>query len=330
MSNFDDKSQSRVSAFFQRKWVMIPTIIIIILVIIMGIARGYRNYQVEQGLIDPTTGEKTSASATPTTAIANPVTPSATASGYINAGTDKQLAQLQNSLNQKYGQPPQGYIWDNLGNPLSLGVADMSSEDVVYTYVQALSKLDVGVAQKLSRGTRTVATLSDFSNSKLSSSQVDLAKNYERDVLSASLLSMKNEGVETTSVYAENKRVYNVNITLIDLSDKTFWEKDRDAIMDTVYNLDRNQSDLTQAQQYVNNYVLDYYKSGEAKTRTVTVALTLEKYPDLNTGWLVSIDDDLNTYATLDDGKPVNEFIMSEYRQYKQQRMVEEKTKATS
>lgn len=235
----------------------------------------------------------------------------------INGGTDEMLARLQDDLKTEYGDPPEGFIWDQQGNPVSLGIKSMSSEDVVYSYLRAISTLDLGMAQKLSRGSSVVSRYSDYYSST-SNNNTDYADNQSRGTYRQTMLSLENNGVSDSSVFADNKRVYSVKATVIDLSDKDFWEKDKKNLFKEIYKADQGQSDTTKAELYVNQYVLDHYKSKDAKKSDVSFTVTVEKYPDLNSGWLISIDKELDDILSYSDGTTVTENIMTEYRYYKQ------------
>lgn len=240
----------------------------------------------------------------------------------INGGTDQMLYRLQEDLEYEYGPAPDGFIWDQQGNPISLGIASMSSEDAVYAYLRSLSTLDMGMAQKLSRGSTVVERYSDYFTSTRQDN-TDYSDDLSKDIYKVSLLSIQNNGVADSSVFAENKRVYTVKATMIDLTDKEFWREDETTLFENIYKADQGQSDSTKAELYVNEYIMSHYNSGNAKTRDVTFNITVEKYPDLNSGWLVSIDSELDDLLGYTDGTPVNENIMTEYRHYKQDRITE-------
>lgn len=241
----------------------------------------------------------------------------------INGGTDEMLYRIQPDLEKEYGVPPEGFIWDQQGNPISLGVSNMSSEDVVYSFIRSLTTLDMGLAQKLSRGSTVVANYAG-NFTEMSNIRTDYSEDLFRDVYKVGLLSLENKGVEDSAVFADNKRVYTVKGNMVDLTDKEFWLDDRDSLFERMYEADQSQSDTTQAQLIVNEYVTDYYSSSKAKTKDVTFSITVEKYPDLNSGWLVSLDSDLDALLSYTDGVPVNQHIMTEYRKYKQDEVLRE------
>lgn len=240
----------------------------------------------------------------------------------VNGGTDKMLAQLQPDLEAEYGKPPEGFIWDQQGNPISLGIKGMDSEDVVYAYVRAISTLDMGTAQKLSRETSVVEKYADYF-SKNNSTTTDYSDQTQKNIYQQTMLSLENKGVSDSSVFAENQRVYTFNASIIDLSDKSFWNDEKDEVLKKIYDADEGQSDSTKAELYVNDYIVKHYKSGNAKKKDITFSLTVQKYPDINSGWVVSIDKELDDELSYKEGTSVAEYIMSQYRDYKQDKSTE-------
>ena len=75
-------------------------------------------------------------------------------------GTDAYLMSMQPELRKSFGTPPKGFIWDLNGKGISLGDKSKSSEDVLYSYIRALSTLDLATAQKYSRDAKVVTITS--------------------------------------------------------------------------------------------------------------------------------------------------------------------------
>ncbi len=80
----------------------------------------------------------------------------------ITKGTDMQLVQNQESLVQAFGKTPKGYIrnWD--GSLLSLGDNNMTSDQVLYSYLKGISTLDMATVQKYSRNSSVYKTYSGY------------------------------------------------------------------------------------------------------------------------------------------------------------------------
>lgn len=222
---------------------------------------------------------------------------------------DSILMRQQSELIAKYGNLPEGYLWDLDGTLLSQGDKSMSAEEVLYAYINGLKSLDFSMAQKYSRNSRVVETYSGYFDSM--NSNTDYSDAFYRNMYKQALLSMQVLGIESNSIFADNKQVFTVRIQMLDLTDKTFWVKDKYYIYQSlrVY----SEEDSTKADLFLYDYILNYYKSEEAATREVTFDITLEKYIDLDTGWLVSIDTDIDNACKYSDGTPVIRYIKEMY-----------------
>lgn len=224
---------------------------------------------------------------------------------------DSILLQQQPELVKSFGKVPEGYIWNTDGTLLSLGDKDMSAEEVVYAYLSGVRTLDFSMAQKYSRGSSVVANYSEMFSSD--GADADYYDSFLRNMYKEALLSMKVESVADNSVFAENKQVFTVNIEMLDLTDKEFWQADKDQIYSDLYVYSSDEDDTTKSEIYLYDYVLNHYKSDKAKTRVVTVNLTVERYPDLDTGWLVSADSDIDNACNYSDGTLMVNYINKMY-----------------
>ena len=60
--------------------------------------------------------------------------------------------------------------------------------------------------------------------------------------------------------------------------------------------------------------------------KKITVTLTVEKFDEYNSGWIVSRDTDLATALSGANAKPTGSFIMEQYREYKANRAQQERS----
>ena len=100
---------------------------------------------------------------------------------------------------------------------------------------------------------------------------------------------------------------------MLDLTQKDFWLKDKDTIYKNLMVYSSDQSDSTKADMYLYDYINSYYEGKDALRRDVTFDITLQKYPDLDTGWLVSVDTDVDSACRYADGKLVVSYINEEF-----------------
>lgn len=226
--------------------------------------------------------------------------------------TDSLLLQMQDDLIKTYGQVPDGYIWDIDGTLLSLGDLDMTAEEVVYAYLNGLRTLDISSAQRYSRDSMVISTYESYFDE--TNRNTDYTDQFLRNMYREALLSMEIEGIENASVFAENMQVFTVRVKMLDLTLKDFWFDDKMEIYRNLRVYDSDQNDSTRAEMYLYDYISNYYSSDDAAMRETTFDLTVQRYPDLDTGWLVSIDTDIDSACRYADGTLVVSYINEMYR----------------
>lgn len=234
---------------------------------------------------------------------------------------DSLLMQMQPELTKSYGKVPDGFIWETDGSLLSLGDKDMSGEEVVYAYFRGLSNLDISTVERYSRGSKVVESYSTYFDDK--NKNTDYMDQFLRNMYKECLLSLQIEGIDSNAVFAANKQVFTVKAKMLDLTNKDFWKKDEDEIYKNLYLYDQDESDTTKGDMYLYNYILDYYRSDEALLRDVTFDITVQKYPDLDSGFLVSIDNDVDDACQYRDGKLVVSYIKELYRNVGRDKVME-------
>ena len=225
--------------------------------------------------------------------------------------SDNMLLSMQSDLIKSYGKLPEGYIWDIDGTLLSKGDKDLSAEEVVYAYLNGLRTLDMSMVQKYSRGSVVMNTYEGYFNE--ANKNTDYTDQFMRNMYRESLLSMEIKGIDNSSVFAEDKQVFTVTVNMLDLTNKSFWEEDRLDIYKTLDIYSSEEADSAKSDMYLYDYILQYYKSDDAVKRDVQFDLTVQRYPDLETGWLVSIDTDVDLACRYADGKLVVSYIKDMY-----------------
>lgn len=226
--------------------------------------------------------------------------------------SDVLLLQIQDELVSTYGKVPEGYVWDIDGTLLSLGDTDKTPEEVVYAYLTGIRTLDLSTVQKYSRNSSVIESYEGYFND--SNKNTDYTDAFKRNMYKESMLSIEVEGIESSTIFAENKQVFTVKAKMLDLTRKDFWLDDKTELYSNIKLYDSDESDSTKADMYLYDYILGYYKSDEAPMRELTFDLTLQRYPDLDTGWLVSVDTDVDSACRYADGKLVVSYIYDMYR----------------
>ena len=226
--------------------------------------------------------------------------------------SDSLIMRNQESYTARYGVAPDNYIWDMDGTLLSLGDKKMTSEEVVYAYFNGLSALDFSTVQKFSRGSSVANRYTGYFNKQFAS-QMSYSDSFYRNMYKECLLSIQVKGVLNTSIFAENKQVFTVEVSMLDLTQKDFWLSDKNTIYSNLYLYNSTENDSIKGDIFLYDYILDYYK-GTPQRRDVTFDITVEKYPDLDTGWLVSIDNDVDTACRYANGNLVLTYIKNQYQ----------------
>lgn len=237
-------------------------------------------------------------------------TSSTTVSGnVVRDENDSELMRIQEALESKFGKTPEGYLWDSDGSLISLGDTSMTSEDVVYAYLNGIRMLDFSSAQKYARSSKVASRYKNYFDSYIPSSY----DTFVRGIYRLALLSIDIKGIENIVYFADNMQVFTVNVEILDLSEKDFWRKDRGLIYDTLYLYNTTEADSEKADQFLYNYIIEYYKSDSSPRRVISIDLPVRKYIELGTGWLISSDADIDSACTYLDGTTLLRYIKQMY-----------------
>lgn len=214
----------------------------------------------------------------------------------------------QAALTEAFGEAPEGFYWDDDGTLIAYSDNSVTAEDTAYYFLRGLSTLDFSTAQKYSSYSSVINTYDSFYDS-------DSSENYYvqflRKMYKECLLSVEINEVKDSAVFADGTRIITFSLNVLDLTDKEFWEKDKEEIFTNLYNFYISESDGTKSSQYLYDYVLSYYSSEEAVKHTVTIDLRLEKQKD--GGWLIIDDTDLNMICSYENGVNVTAYIQESY-----------------
>jgi hypothetical protein len=209
-------------------------------------------------------------------------------------GTDVQLLNAQPSLEERFGKPPAGYIRDWEGSLISKGDKSKTAEQVTYAYLKAISTLDMATAQKYSRGALVVKDYNSYFDTSTSSASTS-TNTYQENLFRQAMLSVQVKDLGDTTSFAGNKHNFTANISVLDLQSTDFINGDMlNTLSQEVEQHGGITTDDSEGAKYLQNWIINYYKSDKAPRTNVSVTLTVQKYPDLNTGWLVSIDKQLD------------------------------------
>lgn len=212
----------------------------------------------------------------------------------------------QQALIQTFGEPPVGFRWDNTGELIALSDESLTSEEVAWRYLQALSNKDFATAQKYAQTGYCVNTYNSFYDSDSYSTSELMRTIYSEAIGSLELLECKQNGI-----FANGTCIYTFKANILDLSNKTFWEDDSEEVFETIRGYTAYENDTLKAEQYVNNLIMDYYRSGEAKMQEVMFDIVVDKVR--LGGYLISDDSNLDVICRYMDGTTVYQYIMDKF-----------------
>ncbi len=215
----------------------------------------------------------------------------------------------QEILTESFGVAPEGFYWGTDGSLIAKSNSEMTAEETAYTYIRSISVLDFSSAEMYSSDTATIP--SKYNNYYGADTSESYYNQFLRKIYKESLLSLEIEDIQDTAVFADGKRIITFNVNVLDLTDKSFWDKDSDTIFNNIHMFLSTETDNTKANQYLYDYVLDYYQSDKCSKRSVQVDISLDKVA--NGGWLISDDMDLNMSCSYEEGVNVVDYIWDSY-----------------
>lgn len=232
-------------------------------------------------------------------------------------------AKIQANLVKKYGEPPEGFEWDTLGNLVSLTNDDsMSYEDVAYAFIRSCSILDFSTAGKYSLESYTIETFQDYFQGVVA--VTDYYENFLRKQYKFALTTLEVNSVNDIAIMADGTAILSINVSCLDLQDKDFWKVDQEKIFDELYYYDITEDDMTKANDYLYDYIYKAYEDGTVGKRSYDIDLVVSK--NNGSGWYVSDDSELRDSLLYENGKDVAAYIKDLYKDYKIDRGISEKT----
>lgn len=218
--------------------------------------------------------------------------------------------QMQQSLVEQYGEPPDGFKWDVMGNLVALSSDDMSAEDVVHTFLRAVSILDFATAQRYSSSSKIYDTYTGYFD-EISTAITDYYDQFLRKQYTFALKSIENNGVEGVATLADGTQVISVKLSVLDLTDKDFWREDTDELYNQMRVFAETEEDDTKKEQYLYEYIYNAYETGVIGKRDVIIDFKIAKQN--GGGWLLADDNELNAYLMYENGTDIVSYIENSY-----------------
>lgn len=220
-------------------------------------------------------------------------------------------AEMQKSLTAQFGEAPDGFEWDYTGNLVALGNDDDATcEDVIYMFIRSLSILDFSTAERYSDNSEVVSSYKDY-YSTVSNTITDYYSNFLRKQFKKSITSIEINNISDTAVFSDGSQYVTLNLNVLDLTDKDFWEKDKDTIFSKMRTYKETETDDTKMNQYIYDYIYSKYEDGTIGKRPITVELVVTKQN--GGGWLVSGDGELDAALEYENGVDVATYITDSF-----------------
>lgn len=227
-----------------------------------------------------------------------------------NLMSEKEIEyqEEQAELEEEYGTPPEGFRLDVDGELVPLSDSNMSAEDVLYAYLRGVSTLSFADVQKYSYKSHVVRQYNNYYDKD---NETSYDTEFKRTLYKDMLLSLEVEGASDTAVFADKKYIITASVKCLDLTDKQFWVDKSDEIFQNLYTYRKMEDDGTKANQYLYDFVRNYYESGNAKTVVKSIDFILERGE--KGGWLVTDDSALDRVCQYTDGELVIDYIKNCY-----------------
>lgn len=213
-------------------------------------------------------------------------------------------------LMERCGQvPPDGFILTSACNLLPAGNAELTPEEVGFTFLRALTNLDLETAARYSYNSSVIRRFERFFDTD---NNYTLDQDFVRTLYSQALLTLVVHDVAHTATFPDGRVAITYNIEILDLLDRDFWLDDQEMLFKDLNQFLVTESDSTKAHEYLHEYLLAYYQSPEADTRFTTVTLTIDRVVDQD-HWVVSDDSALDTLAQFVDRDSIVAHILLQF-----------------
>ena len=230
-------------------------------------------------------------------------------------------AELQKSLVKQYGEAPEGFEWDMMGNLVSLtNEESMTYEDVAYAFIRSCSILDFSTAGKYSLDSYIIGTFKEYYEGIYT--MVNYYDNFLRKQFKFSLTTLEINDVKDMAIMEDGTAVISMNVSCLDLQDKDFWLQDQEKIFDELYYYDIIEKDTTKANEYLYDYIYSAYEDGTVGKSDFDIDLIVGKKN--GGGWYVADDSELRDVLSYESGKDVAAYILELYSRYSTRRSIAE------
>lgn len=216
--------------------------------------------------------------------------------------------EMRKALIKEFGEPPEGFMWNDEGELYALSDDGKTAEEVVYTYIRSVSIQDFSTAQKYAKRSQIIKSYNKFYDDALDADYYNL---FLRKQFKFAITAI--ELVETTdsAIFADGTTVISMKLKVLDLTDKDFWRGESETIYNKLRTFKSTEEDDIKANQYLYDYVYSKYEDGTVKKKDIVVDFKLVK--EYGSGWLIEDDSELDHHLLYEEGFDVVPYIKTQY-----------------
>lgn len=229
--------------------------------------------------------------------------------------------RMQLEYQKIYGLPPEGFEWDAQGSLVALSDDVSSCEDVVFTFLRALSMQDYYTAGRYSDESVIIDELQS-SHDTFSKGYTSYYDNFLNKQFTYSVNSLEVDRISNVAVFPDGTQYVTVDIKALDLSSKEFIDEDKEALFESMRKYEETEDDDAKMEQFIYEYLLDCYSSGVVGKKIYTVELVVGKKNQ--GGWLVSNDRELYAVLQYEHGLNTAQYIKNGYIDWVRDKRLEE------
>lgn len=216
----------------------------------------------------------------------------------------------QESYARMWGEPPEGYEWNDDKELVPISDSTLSPEDVLYGYARGCSMLDFATAGRYAKNS---SVINQYETYYSSDTTYDERLNFVRKVYKRVLEVTTIDEIIDTATFADGSLVYTVRVNTIDLSNKEFWLADKESMFLDMRTQGYEKKDNLQARKFVYDKIVDYYNSDAVQMvqKDIEIKLSL-----VDGTYFVTDDTGLKALCTYEEGEQVVDFIFDNYSEW--------------
>lgn len=213
----------------------------------------------------------------------------------------------QQAYIKAWGEPPEGYKWNDDKELVPISDSSLSPEDVLYGYSKGCAMLDFATAGRYAKNS---SVISQYENYYSQDVEYDERLDFMRKVYKRVLEVTNIEEILDTATFSDGTLVYTVKVSTIDLSNKDFWLNEKEQLFMDMYSQRHDKKDDLQARKYVYDKIVEYYNSDSVQMVEKNIEI---KLAPSDGSYFVTDDSSLKALCTYSEGEQVVDYIFEQY-----------------